>query len=381
MENNESMHFQPEEELPGSPVVVSVFFVIIAVMGLCGNGLVLVVIAKVPDLRSITNILIGHQSFVDFVSSLLLMLAFFPPAINLSALSESHPTLANFICKLWVDQFLYWAVIKVSTVNLVCLTLERYFAVVYPHTYRQRASRKRALLVCLLPWIIGPLSEVYFLFTFHVNEKGECAKKSLQRGGEYAIAFMVFIFTLVIPLAIMAYVYVSIIRALRPVKPVTKASSSTQLNRSNLSLQNGNQNVTAVSSAVSFQEDREVSLTNGNGHAHRDGNAQAQSNKATTVKTMRERARRNVLTTMFLVSLTYAVCWTPNQIIYFYYNLVSQTDFTGSFYLFTVILAGFNVCVNPIIYAFKYRKFQQGLRQVFLRQTPVVWETTATDPS
>lgn len=381
MADNHSMHFDPEEQLPGQPVVVSVFFLIIAVLGLSGNGLVLVVIAKVPDLRSITNILIGHQSFVDFVSSLLLLLAFFPPAINLMNLNENHHVLANFICKLWVDQYLYWAVIKVSSVNLVCLTLERYFAVVYPHNYRQRASRKRAMLVCLLAWIIGPLSEIYFLFTFHVNEDGACTKKLLHRGGEYTIAFMVFTFTLVIPLGIMAFVYVSIIRALRPVKPVINATSTAHLNRSNVSLQNGNQNVTAVSTTISSQENQRAALNNGNGHAHIDNTAKAHSNKASAVKTVRERARRNVLTTMFLVSLTYAVCWTPNQIIYFYYNLVSQTDFTGFFYLFTVILAGFNVCINPIIYAFKYRKFQQGLRQVFLRQAPVVWETTATDPS
>ncbi|KAJ8043281.1 Octopamine receptor beta-2R [Holothuria leucospilota] len=372
--SNSTENYSPEEELPTRPVAVSIFFVIIAVLGISGNGLVLVVIAKVPDLRSITNILIGHQSFVDFISSCLLLVVYFPQAINLEALSANHIVLANFICKVWVDQFVYWAVIKVSTVNLVCLTLERYFAVVYPHNYRQRASKKGAALVCVAAWIIGPLSELYFLFTFSVDEGGQCSKNELKRSGEYAIAFMVFTFTLVIPLMIMAFVYISIIRALRPVKPVANVASNAQVNKSNSSLHNGDnqQQVANVSASVTFQE------SNGNQRVEND-NQQVQFKG--TVRTVRERARRNVLTTMFLVSLTYAVCWTPNQIIYFYYNLVSQTDFTGSFYLFTVILAGTNVCVNPIIYAFKYRKFQQGLRQVFLKQAPVIWETTATDPS
>ncbi len=82
-----------------------------------------------------------------------------------------------------------------------------------------------------------------------------------------------------------------------------------------------------------------------------------------------ERTRRNIIKTLILVSLVFAVCWALNEVCYFYFNVSGNTHINETLYNVSVCLAYFNMCVNPIIYTFNYRQFQKGLRQA------VPWRT------
>ena len=73
------------------------------------------------------------------------------------------------------------------------------------------------------------------------------------------------------------------------------------------------------------------------------------------------RARRNVLRTLFIVFVSYTICWSPNQIAFFLYNFGLRVDVYGAFFYISIILVQMNTCINPIIYAFKYKQFQSGL--------------------
>jgi len=62
------------------------------------------------------------------------------------------------------------------------------------------------------------------------------------------------------------------------------------------------------------------------------------------------------------------ICWSPNEIAFFL-NFAGYTiDFAGSFYHFTVVLAFTNSCINPFIYAAKYREFQRAVRRLLSTQ-------------
>ena len=47
-----------------------------------------------------------------------------------------------------------------------------------------------------------------------------------------------------------------------------------------------------------------------------------------------------------------------------FYNHRIYLYFRGWFYHFTVVLVVTNTCINPFIYAAKYREFQNGVRRL-----------------
>lgn len=133
--------FYEETQGQEDVIVTQCCFIFIAILGFAGNSLALVVFYKVRDLHLVPNILIAHQSFVDLILSIAIFLSYVPPGIDLRPISFSHLFLAKIICKIWRSRFAIWSVLKVSTVNLVILTIKRYIAVVYPIKYRQCACK------------------------------------------------------------------------------------------------------------------------------------------------------------------------------------------------------------------------------------------------
>ena len=84
----------------------------------------------------------------------------------------------------------------------------------------------------------------------------------------------------------------------------------------------------------------------------------------------RDLRRRNITITLLIVYVTYLVCWTPNQVTFFFYNVFGvPRNYLGSSLhpFYTTILATFNICVNPFVYAFRYKAFKQGLKETLSR--------------
>jgi len=74
------------------------------------------------------------------------------------------------------------------------------------------------------------------------------------------------------------------------------------------------------------------------------------------------KAGRNAVVTWLIVCCVFVACWTPNLILFFGNYLGYPLDFGGWPYHVSVVLVFTNSCINPFIYAAKYRKFQDGLR-------------------
>ena len=90
-------------------------------------------------------------------------------------------------------------------------------------------------------------------------------------------------------------------------------------------------------------------------------------------------AGRNAVATSLLICCGSIVCWSPNQIStivsYFGHTYV---DYTTWFYHFTVVLVFMNSCINPFIYAAKYREFQAGVRSLPYIGSPRLAASTDT---
>ncbi|XP_030848376.1 5-hydroxytryptamine receptor 1A-like [Strongylocentrotus purpuratus] len=176
-------------------------------LGVFGNALVLLVIVVVRDLHDVANVLIGNQSLIDLLTSLLLLASFVAP---LPPLPTNNPTLSRFVCAFWYSGYSFWSLIVASSLNLTLMTLERYYAIVFPLHYHSRTNSARFICLVALPWLSG--------FAYHQDlvwftrvEQDQCLglqfpNDATRAGFAFGAAFLQF----VLPLAVMVFVYTSI---------------------------------------------------------------------------------------------------------------------------------------------------------------------------
>lgn len=332
----------------GTHPALLTIYLFIALLGVIGNGLVIFVLARVPSLRSFTNVLITNQSVIDFTSSIIFFFLYVTPKPKLPI----QPKFAVFVCKFWYSEYPLWAISVSSTVNLVCLTVERYFAVIHPLKYRNRFTINRARLLCLLPWIIGPLHEIPWLMVHHISgdlavdennatiDNRSCWATWPEEpvGLQKAFGCIVFIDHYLMPLSIMVYVYIRIVVRLRKDMPTLRMGV-------------GVSSSTLPGSRKENHEDSDL-------HKNKKSSMKLPSQPRRRFAIM---ASRSVLKTMVIVSLAYLICWGPNEILYLLFNLGIAVDFSSVYYYTTVIFVLCNMCLNPIIYAFHYGELRRGV--------------------
>ena len=79
-------------------------------------------------------------------------------------------------------------------------------------------------------------------------------------------------------------------------------------------------------------------------------------------------AANNILKTMALLSTAFCILTTPVTVWYLLYELeVEGFTLDSTFYHFTVIAICCNCCINPFLYSFKYREFQETAKMLFRR--------------
>ncbi|XP_033127368.1 histamine H2 receptor-like isoform X2 [Anneissia japonica] len=222
----------------------------------------------------------------------------------MTRLPESNVA-AEFICKFWSSKYIFWSTTYGSTANLVVLTFDRYFAVIYHLKYNIFKEKLRMkVLLLLIPWICG-FGFIFMWLMVHTVKNGECIQIWPSVGYQKTFGLLCGVYILVIPISVMLFVYFNIFRALR----------------------------------------RRVG----------DGSSAVSDNSA---------ARRlNIIKTMLIVGVTYVICWTPNEMVFINFTLGGAFYFNGPSYYITVALALCNICINPIIYTFKYQDFQKGMQK------------------
>lgn len=73
------------------------------------------------------------------------------------------------------------------------------------------------------------------------------------------------------------------------------------------------------------------------------------------------KAAQELSHTLLVVVITFAICWAPNQIFFFIYNMGVNLPFDTPIYHITVIMSLCNSCINPFIYFFRNNHYRVGL--------------------
>ncbi|XP_071804807.1 melanopsin-like [Asterias amurensis] len=312
-----------EQNLP-----LLIFQTIVGCLGICGNGLLCIVIIKVHFMHTITNAFIFNQALIDFLGSLVLLLSSVIP------IPDPFPPGAGgaLICRLWVSQFFLWGFFVTSTFNLMAVTLERYLAIVFPFKYQQLATRRNVILTIACVWISGFLFALQPMFRVQIKN-GECKQKMIPYSEIFGIAIAIASYFL--PFTVMLVVYIHITLVLK--KGAARLGPAPA--------------VQPFGSGGGAVNDQRESLM---------------------------RARRNTFKTLLIVFIVFTVCWTPNTVIFFLFNLGVNINLNSPVHTVTVAMVAPNGCLNPFIYAIKYKQFRKALKTLFGRQNQIPENSLAT---
>jgi len=293
----------------------------ISSFGLTANVFVIVVVVNYdPMQKTLTNTFIANQSSIDGLAAFFLLLT---TALEDNQLQRTPGNLSDeLICRLWFTKFPLWGLLLASTYGVVAMSLEKYVAVVHAVWYVSRFARSRAMIRILLaaPWITGiGILAGYSITTSRITRTGYCTTYSAwpNASTQKAVGFIIFTVQYFLPFTILVYLY----------------------------------------SRMAFRLHQRVQPSSGDVPENGGTNGAAPWRNATMV-----RARSNVIKTLATVAAFFVLCWGGNQIYYVLHNLgCLAIDFRGTFYGCTVVMVFVNCCVNPVIYAVRYRQFQKGV--------------------
>ena len=311
-------------------LVLRIAKTIIGIFGILGNGLVCFVIYRVKDMHSLTNTLIFNQAVIDFISCLFMLVHSNVP--NPSSIPQGLA--GKFYCQLWNAPVLLFCLLVASTFNLIVITLERYFAIIYPFRYLKLFTRRKSMFLIAGVWIVAFAYKLNDMARYD-QQDGQCITKAVS--WKIILGVIQFAIQYFLPLTVMMIAYGHIMIMLRNNERRIAQTIGIQHNGHGPSPGAGNQ---------------------GGGH-------DATMRRFETLDKGLRRARRNTFKTLLLVYVAFLICWTPNQIIFFLWNLGLPVDNSSTVYRMTVIMASSNSAVNFIIYGLKYRQFRQGVRRLF----------------
>ncbi|XP_071478280.1 kappa-type opioid receptor-like [Diadema antillarum] len=345
----------PDQSSMSTIIFGIVVYVVIGIFGLVGNGMVMVVFGFLVKQKSRVNTFIFSQALIDCCSSILLIAfgvvnAFRSSIMAYEVESDSardaraatvsdtpaspegrylhlSSSTAEFLCRFWWSRFFLFSCFVISTWNLTTMSIERYFAVLHPFKYSQIFTKRRALVMIAIVWLCAPLTEYVSPIFKYTQREGECdTQPTWTRAAGISLGLIHFILVFVVPVCIMAFVYIMIIR--------------------------------------------EMGLKKDALHRKGPGDTPDANNDSSDTPLRSDPASkvvhpsRNITMTLCILFAVYVICWTPNQITFLQYNLGGPLNFSGAWYQFTVIMVFLNCCVNPFIYAFRLKKFQKGVRML-----------------
>ena len=148
----------------------AVLFAVVLVFNIAGNSLVIYIITNERGMKTSTNYLLFNLAVADLLFGVFLA----PQFIFLPFFRHSLPdgVLGDWLCKLLLSTVTsLWMASKASVFTMLCLSVERYFAVCRPHTFSQRFSPKIVKVLVLVSWLYAMLLQHHPYF-FSVRFRG-----------------------------------------------------------------------------------------------------------------------------------------------------------------------------------------------------------------
>lgn len=183
-----------DDELPLTYAICEIGVAILAVVG---NSLVVATFALEKRLRRVTNLYIISLATSDFLVGLVGV-----PSALLTKIGI--PRNAFRICLLMLSVLVLLC--TVSILNLVAVTLDRYWAILHPFCYKRTMTRRSAGYVILGCWLLGSVVGLLPIFGWNngPEDNGLCLFIPVMH---YDFLVLIFFATIVYPALLMAFCY------------------------------------------------------------------------------------------------------------------------------------------------------------------------------
>ncbi|KAL9957343.1 hypothetical protein ACROYT_G038969 [Oculina patagonica] len=212
-------------------------------------------------------------------------------------------TPADVVCSLLTGATFMWIGLIASVLFLVLIAVERYYAVLHPlhHQTGMITTKIKTIVVAFWVYALAWNVPTFVLFR-HNDQTGRCYQvwPSPYLGRARAIWWV--INTAVVPVIIMGYLYVQIVRKLRKTVPTGRIQS--------------------------------------------------------------EKARRKVTRMTLIISMIYIMTWIPNSVIFLLLQFSSHVTPDSPADQIGILLITFNSCINPIVYSLHSTPFSNSLKNM-----------------
>ena len=184
-------------------------------VGLVGNLLVCLTIAKTKSMHNVTNGLLFNLASVDaFVS----LMAFLQPYLGrhfgskITAYGYCTPSFVyNFACHFIMAWFVR-SVFTCSILSLTLATLERYIGIIHPFQHSSFLTRRKIIILLCSVWVISFLTEIPFTVAFIILYVSDnCTIPTNDKYPGLLVQQVVkTIATFVLPCIVLAFMYIKI---------------------------------------------------------------------------------------------------------------------------------------------------------------------------
>ncbi|XP_054752661.2 trace amine-associated receptor 7a-like [Lytechinus pictus] len=281
-----------------------------SILGIMGNLLVIIVIWQRRMMSRSTDTLIGSLAVADFCTSVFILPL--PTAITVPS-----SILGEFYCRFIFTSYFFWLSVGSSIYTLTLISLERLIAVKYPIEFSRFSSRRYTSLAVLSVWSMVMVIDLFLILTASVDGSGHtCIVRFRSIAGQYSVGILIFMVYFLVPTTVMLLAQ-------------------------------------AVTAYILHKKSKRF-------HRAKDQN---RSNPSYNLLV----AKNRVIKMLFMVVMIFIICWGPNNIAYFLYNVgvISPSYLYGETNQILTLLAFYNSCLNPVVYTVRHQKFRAAIRGLF----------------
>ena len=280
----------------------AIFFSILIFINLVGNALVILAVVLNKPMRSPINFLLINLATADMIVGVFIGI----PFVVTPNLSHPEGKMGDILCKMFTGGNIGWIGALGSVFSLVAIAIERYGAVLYPHSQKGKLTKTKIAILVVTCWSLSALWAIPgFIAVTYVKEFKSCAHSWSKPiyGHFYTVGWSVV--AGVIPIGIMGVLYSRMVYHL-------------WLRKDNI------------------REDTQKAL---------------------------KRHRKRVTKMVVCVTVIYVLCWVPELLIYFL-GFTGTITLVGIHHTIASALIVFNSSVNPIVYSLQSSQFRKHLSEL-----------------